>query len=370
MQAAQDQKFMQQALQLAQQGMGFVNPNPMVGAVIVKNQKIIAQGFHAKFGDVHAEAMALACATESVQGATLYVTLEPCSHYGKTPPCAQAIVNFGIAHVVIASLDPNPLVSGKGVQILKDANIKVTVGVCQKEAVALNRVFFKYIQKQLPYVLLKSAITLDGKIATASGDSKWITSEKSRQRVHALRHQFMAVMVGINTVLKDDPQLNCRLAKETRQPIKIIVDSLLQIPFHAKLWASASLEKIIVATTEQSDKDKRKQLQQKGAQVIVTAGSQVDLQQLMQQLAKQGIDSVLLEGGGTLNASALKENIVDEVWTFIAPKIIGGLLSPSMVTGEGVDKLTDAYLLKDLQIESIEQDFLIKGMIRKCLPES
>ncbi len=245
------QKFMLRALDLAKKGRGFVNPNPMVGAVLVKNGKIIGEGYHTAFGKPHAEVEALQNATKNVAGATAYITLEPCSHYGKTPPCAVALIEAKIKTAVIAMLDPNPLVSGRGVQLLEEAGIEVIVGVEEDKAKEFNKVFLKYITSKTPYVLLKTAMTLDGKIATQTGDSRWISSEISREKVHKLRHELMGIMVGINTVLQDNPSLDCRLEGSVRQPVKIIVDSLLRTPLNAKLWENNA--QIIIATTEKND---------------------------------------------------------------------------------------------------------------------
>ncbi len=334
----------------------------MVGAVIVKNDKIIGEGYHKAYGKAHAEVNALQNATENVAGATIYVTLEPCSHYGKTPPCAEALVKAQIKTVVIAMLDPNPLVSGRGVKMLEDAGIEVIVGIEEERAKELNKIFIKYITMQTPYVLLKTAMTLDGKIATQTGDSRWVSGDVSRQKVHQLRHNLMGIMVGINTVLQDNPSLDCRLDKTVRQPIKIIVDSLLRTPFGAKLWENNA--NVIIATSEQSAKELRRKYEEKGAKIIVAGKKRVDLKLLMQKLGKLGIDSILLEGGATLNASALRENIVDEIWTFIAPKIVGGTVAPTSVGGEGITIMNNAYKLENMTAEQSGEDWLLKGKIK------
>lgn len=356
------QSFMRRALLLARKGVGFVQPNPMVGAVIVKGETIISEGYHQRYGGAHAEVEALRKVAESLEDATMYVTLEPCSHYGKTPPCAEAIIRSGIKKVVVAMLDPNPIVSGRGVGLLKDAGVEVLVGICENEARELNKVFVKYITTGIPYVLMKTAMSLDGKIATQIGDSKWISGEISRAKVHRLRHQFMGIMVGINTVLVDNPRLDCRLEQEVQQPIKIIVDSLLRVPTNALLWENGN---IIIATTEQSSPELREKYEEVGVKVLVVGKKQVSLKMLMKELGQLGIDSVLLEGGATLNASALREGIVDEVWTFVAPKIVGGLLSPTSVGGEGIEKMKDAYQLYDVKSMISGEDILIKGKVKK-----
>lgn len=356
------QSFMRKALLLAKRGQGFVHPNPMVGAVIVKNEMIIAEGYHQKYGTSHAEIVALEQVDEALAEATMYVTLEPCSHYGKTPPCAEAIIQSGIKRVFVAMLDPNPLVSGRGIQLLKDAGIEVIVGVCEEEARELNKIFLKYMTTKMPYVLMKTAISLDGKIATQTGDSKWISGETSRNKVHELRHQLMGIMVGINTVLVDNPRLDCRLGEEVCQPTKIIVDSLLRIPTNALLWKNGN---VIIATTRQSSLELRTKYEEAGVKVLVVGENQVCLKTLMKELGKLGIDSVLLEGGATLNASAIKAGIVDEVWTFVAPKIIGGLLAPTSVAGEGVEQMKDACQLHNMTYEVSGEDILIKGKVKK-----
>lgn len=355
---------MQRALQLATKGNGFVNPNPMVGAVIVKDGQIIGEGYHTAHGKPHAEIEALKNAQESVEGATIYVTLEPCSHYGKTPPCAVAIIQAGISEVVIATLDPNPLVSGRGVKMLQQAGIKVVSGVLESEAKELNKIFLKFITAKTPYVLLKTAMTIDGKIATHTGNSRWVSGEQSRRKVHELRHSLMGIMVGINTVLKDNPSLNCRLGEDVsvRQPVKIIIDSLLRTPLNARLWDDGD---VIIATTEQVSEESKSKYEAQGAKIIIAGMKQISLPLLMQKLGELGIDSVLLEGGATLNASALKDNIVDEVWTFIAPKIIGGKTAPTAVGGEGIAFMKDALPLQQLTVESSGDDILLKGFIQK-----
>ncbi len=354
-------KYMCRALDLAKKGEGFVNPNPMVGAVLVKNGKIIGEGYHTAYGKPHAEVEALKNAIESVKGATAYVTLEPCSHYGKTPPCAEALVKAQVKTVVIAMFDPNPLVSGRGVKMLEDAGIEVIVGVEEEKAQELNKIFVKYITTQQPYVLLKTAMTLDGKIATQTGDSRWVSGEISRQKVHQLRHNLMGIMVGINTVLQDNPSLDCRLGGTVCQPVKIIVDSLLRAPLEAKLWENNA--NVIMATTEKTSKELQEQYEKKGAKIIVAGKERVDLKLLMQKLGQLGIDSILLEGGATLNASALQENIVDEVWTFIAPKIVGGVVAPTSVGGEGIPLMNDAYQLENMTAEQSGEDWLLKAKI-------
>ena len=361
-------KFMKRALELAALGAGYTKPNPLVGAVIVKNGKIIGEGYHAVYGSNHAEINAFKSAIEDVSGATMYVTLEPCSHYGKTPPCANAIVEKGIKKVVIGLLDPNPLVSGKGIEILKNNGIEVVTGILAEDGKKLNEIFLKYIKEKLPYGILKTAMTLDGKIASAIGDSKWITNELSRQYVHELRHRVSGIMVGIGTVLADNPELTTRLSnKEGIDPIRIIVDSTAKIPLNSKVLNLSSKAKTIIATTEKADKQSLKYIEDKGADIILTPlkNNRVDLSYLMQQLGQRDIDSVLIEGGSALNFSALEECIVDKVISFIAPKMIGGATAKTPVGGNGISHMKNALQLENIQISRFHEDIMIEAYLRK-----
>ncbi len=363
-----DLRYMKIALQLAEKGIGHVNPNPLVGAVIVKNDKIIAEGYHKAYGDHHAEINAFLNAVENVRGSDMYVTLEPCSHYGKTPPCADAIVEKGIKRVIVALKDPNPLVSGKGIHILRDNGIEVITGVLEEEARKQNEIFLKYITTRLPFCIMKTAMTLDGKIAAYTGDSKWITNEHSRKYVHQLRHRVSAIMTGIGTVMQDDPLLTTRLEeKEGRDPIRVIVDSSARIPLDSKVLTVKSKAETIIAATEAADKNKISALENMGAEVIVTPikNNRVDLLYLMKALGERKIDSVLLEGGSTLNFSALEEGIVDKINAFIAPKLIGGVSAKTPVGGNGKMYIKDAVLLRDMKIQSFDNDFMIEGYIVK-----
>lgn len=363
-----DIQFMKRALELAKKGSGFTNPNPLVGAVIVKDGRIIGEGYHEVYGSHHAEVNAFRNAKEDVNGATMYVTLEPCSHYGKTPPCANVIVERGIKKVVVGLNDPNPLVAGKGIQILRDNGIEVITGVLEEEGKKLNEIFLKYITKGLPFCILKTAMTLDGKIAAYTGDSKWITNETSRRFVHQLRHRVSGIMVGIGTIFADDPLLNTRLEDaEGSDPIRIIVDSSGKIPLDAKVLNIESKANTIIAAAELISRDKIKALEDMGAEVIITPlkNNQVDLVYLMKVLGHRKIDSVLLEGGSELNYSALEEGIVDKVNSFISPKIIGGREAKTPVGGKGKELMKDAILLKDVEIHSFGNDIMIEGYIRK-----
>jgi diaminohydroxyphosphoribosylaminopyrimidine deaminase / 5-amino-6-(5-phosphoribosylamino)uracil reductase len=363
-----DIKYMQRALELAKRGIGYTNPNPLVGAVIVKNGRIIGEGYHEVYGSFHAEVNAFRNAVEDVRGADMYVTLEPCSHYGKTPPCAKAIVEKGIGRVFIGIKDPNPLVAGRGINILQEAGIEVVSGILEEEGRKLNEIFLKYIITKLPFTIMKTAMTLDGKIATHTNASKWITGELSRKHVHELRHRLSGIMVGIGTVLADDPSLTTRL-KEGRgsDPIRIIVDSTAKIPLEAQVLNLQSKAKTIIAVTERANKDKLKAIEEKGAEIIIAASKngRVDLSVLMRELGERKIDSVLLEGGSELNYAALEEGIVDKVNAFIAPKIIGGVNAKTPVGGRGKEDMSEAINLRGIDIHRFGDDIMIEGYIKK-----
>ncbi len=359
---------MYKALELAESGRGHVNPNPMVGAVIVKEGKIIGFGAHEQYGGPHAEINALEHSTEDVAGSTLYVTLEPCSHFGKTPPCVDKIIEKGIKKVIIAMEDPNPLVSGRGIGKLKEKGIEVVSGVLRKESERLNEIFIKYITTGLPFCILKTAMSLDGKIAAYTGDSKWITNELSREYVHQLRHQSSAVMVGIETVLKDDPFLTVRLDKKnTKNPVRVIVDTKGRIPADSKVLNCDETTKTIVATTKLAPDEKIKVIEDKGAIILFTPikNNQVDLSFLIRALGKRKIDSVLIEGGSTLNAGMLKEGLIDKIIAFIAPKIIGGIDAPTPVGGEGFPRIKDCIMLDRMEILRFKEDLMIEAYTGK-----
>ncbi|KOF57269.1 riboflavin biosynthesis protein RibD [Clostridium sp. DMHC 10] len=358
---------MKRALELAARGRGRVNPNPMVGAVIVKDGEIVGEGYHEYFGGNHAEINALNIAGKKAIGADIYVTLEPCSHFGKTPPCALALVKAGIKRVIIAMRDPNPLVSGKGIEILKQNGIEVLNGVLQKEALKLNEVFVKYITTKKPYVIMKTASTLDGKISTVTGQSKWISSGASRKYVHYLRNNIMGIMVGIGTIIADDPLLTTRLEGEVcKSPTAIIVDSKLRIPLNSKILDTLKYRKIIIAVTEKADKVKLKQLKDIGVLIIETPtkNKMVDLNYLMMKLGELNIDSILLEGGSTLNFSCIKEKIVDKVMCFISPILLGGEEAKTTIGGAGIECLSKAIKVSNIKLKNIEQDILVEGYIK------
>jgi diaminohydroxyphosphoribosylaminopyrimidine deaminase/5-amino-6-(5-phosphoribosylamino)uracil reductase len=365
-----DNRFMQMALAQASRGLGRVNPNPLVGAVIVRGNNIIGSGYHELFGGPHAEINAIRNANSSIEGATMYVTLEPCSHYGKTPPCADALIEAKIARVVIAMKDPNPWVSGKGIERLKDNGVEVVVGVLEKEAQELNRIFIRYIQTKLPYVVMKSAMSLDGKIATATGHSQWISCTESRQYVHALRNELMGIMVGVNTVIADDPELTTRMdGVKGRSPIRIVVDSKGRIPLSAKMLIDGSLNPVIIATTSGFPEEKRLSLEQSGHKVLAMPEryGHVDLQKLMHELGELGIDSILLEGGGTLNESALKNGIVDEIQFIIAPLLLGGRDAISPVEGAGFNTVDEGIRLDQLTTRRMGKDILVTARVIKTI---
>lgn len=360
-----DSEYMKLALDLSKKAMGKTSPNPMVGAVIVKDNRIIGQGYHTQCGKLHAEREAFASLKEPANGATLYVTLEPCCHYGKTPPCTEAIIEHKIKRVVVAVLDPNPLVAGKGIQILKDAGIEVTVGVLEEEALQLNHVFFHYITKKVPYVVMKYAMSADGKIATHTGASKWITSEEARQHVHSLRNQYKAIMVGIGTVLADDPMLTCRVAGGT-DPVRIVCDTDCRIPLESNLIKTASQVTTYIAYHTCSD-EKKQEIEKTGAHMIQIplANNHLDLKTLLIKLGELGIDSVLVEGGGTLNESLLNTHMVNALKVYLAPKILGGHDSKTPVEGLGVDTPDDAYTFTLTNTVPLGTDILLEYIAKE-----
>lgn len=359
-----DYKYMSLALKLAEKAKGYTSPNPMVGAVIVKDGKIIGEGYHQRCGEAHAEVNAFNNATEDVTGATMYVTLEPCSHTGKTPPCADKIIEKKLSRVVIGATDPNPLVSGRGIEKIRNAGITVEYGLLAEESKQLNEVFMKYIVTKRPFVVYKSATTIDGKIATIEGESQWITNEASRNKVHMLRHYLKGIMVGINTVLTDNPMLNCRI-EGCNSPVRIVVDSSLRIPVECNLVQTANKYKTIVATLQSENSMKANMLRQFGVEVISTReyNGRVDLDHLMDILGSMGIDSILLEGGGTLAYSAFKQNIVDKVVYYIAPKIFGGNSAKTSVQGDGFGKISQCVKLYNTSVELIEDDVCITAYV-------
>lgn len=366
-----EQEYMKLAITLAQKGLGFTNPNPLVGAVIVKGGRIIGSGYHQMCGGLHAERNALAACCEDPKGAAIYVTLEPCCHYGRTPPCTEAIIENGLSKVFIGSRDPNPLVSGKGVRILEEAGIEVVTDFMREECDQLNPVFFHYITQKTPYVVMKYAMTMDGKIATHTGASKWITGEKTREKVHQDRHRYTAIMTGSGTVIKDDPLLTCRIAGG-RNPIRIICDSRLTVPIDAQVVTTAKEIPTILATAC-SQEDKLRPYLESGCKILRVHAAEdghISLPHLMKLLAEEGIDSILLEGGAALNWSALKAGIVNKVQAYIAPKIFGGVMAKSPVAGPGADAPDQAFTLTNQKIITIDGDILIESEVKPCSQES
>lgn len=357
---------MKQALRLAKKVKGQTYPNPLVGAVIVKNEKVISSGYHKKAGSHHAEVVALRKAKNKAQGARLYVTLEPCSIFGKTPPCVDEIIESGIREVVIAEKDPNPLNRSRGIKKLRENGIKVTLGVLAKEAHELNKDFSKFITKNMSYVTLKVAQSLDGKIATAIGDSKWISSLASRKYAHKLRAESSAILIGIKTLIKDNPRLNNRYYKQAaREPKKIIVDSRLRIPENSRILSSNLKNNLIVATTKYALRVKIKRLKDKGVDVLTvkSKNKKVDLKNLLYKLAEKDIVSILVEGGSEIITSFLKEKLADKIIIFIAPKIIGGKDAPTFFEGKGIRRLKDSLLVKDVKYKKLGSDLVVEGYI-------
>ena len=352
--------YMRIALEEAVRGMGWTNPNPMVGAVIVKDGRIIGKGYHHRCGELHAERNAIADCREDMKGAAIYVTLEPCCHYGKTPPCTEAIIEQGITTVVIGSDDPNPLVAGKGIESLRAHGITVITGVLKEECDALNQIFFHYIRTGRPYVVMKYAMTADGKIATHTGASRWITGEQARFHVQQSRHRYAGIMVGVGTVLSDDPMLNCRFP-EGNSPVRIICDTALRTPPSARVVRTAKEIPTILATACEEE-EQQKAYREQGCEILWVSkcGNHIDLRELMLKLGERGIDSVLLEGGASLNYSALQAGIVQKVQAYVAPKLFGGVEAKTPVGGIGVDTPDQAFPLKNGQIQVIDGDLLIE----------
>jgi diaminohydroxyphosphoribosylaminopyrimidine deaminase/5-amino-6-(5-phosphoribosylamino)uracil reductase len=362
-----DTLYMRRALELAARARGRTSPNPMVGAVLVKDGVVVGEGFHAFAGSDHAEVIALHAAESAAAGATLYVSLEPCCHHGRTPPCADQIVQAKVARVVAACVDPNPAVNGKGIETLRAAGIAVDVGLLAEEAARLNEAFFTFIRLGRPFVILKAAASLDGKIATRTGDSRWITGETARQHVHQIRNEVDAVLVGIGTILRDDPLLTTRLGSpDQRDPARVIVDNLARLPLRAKVINRASTATTILAVSAMAPRARLEALEREGVQILVVPGSprRVSLRNLMEALGKMDLLSVLIEGGAEINGSALQEGIVDKLLLFLAPLLIGGNATPTAVGGDGIETLSQATRVRNLRIERFGEDILIEGYLR------
>jgi len=356
--------YMRRAMELALKAKGKTSPNPMVGAIVVKNAKIIGEGFHQQAGLAHAEIVALDEAGKKAKGATLYVTLEPCAHFGRTPPCVDRIIKSGIKEVIVGMVDPNPINNGKGINVLRQNRIKVETGFLAEELRKINESFIKYISKRMPFVTVKVAQSLDGKIATRTGDSKWITSDKSRAYAHKIRTQFDAVMVGVNTVLKDNPRLDAWFSR--RHPVKIIVDSQLSIPQNANLFSGKSQVIIVTLPVRPGQETENRKLLAAKAKILEVRekDGQINLKDMMKKLAQLEITNILVEGGGMLIGSLFDDGLVDKILFFISPKIIGGKESTSSVMGKGVERVEKALRLKETKLRRFGEDVLVVAYVR------
>lgn len=356
------QDYMRLALDIARKGMGHTSPNPMVGCIVVKNHRIIAEGYHERYGGFHAERNALTRCTEDLTGAEMYVTLEPCCHYGNTPPCTEIIIERGIRKVYVGCMDANPQVAGKGVQILREHGIAVETGILEEECLALNEIFFHYITTKMPYVAMKYAMTMDGKIASHSGDSKWVTGEEARRHVHELRRQYSAIMVGIGTVLADDSMLNCRI-EEGVDPVRIVCDSNLRIPLDSRIVKTAKDIPTMICYVR-GQEEKLDALRAAGVEVIrAGSGDKVDIHVVMKELASRSIDSVLVEGGGIFHGTVLKSGLVKKIYCYMAPKLIGGRNAKSPVEGSGFSLMREALDVSDIEIAKLGKDICISGHV-------
>lgn len=356
------ENIMDYALRLARRAVNRTLPNPMVGSVVVKNGKIVGKGYHRRAGEPHAEVYAIESAGRKAKGATLFVTLEPCAHLGRTPPCTDLIIKSGIKKVIVSMIDPNPLVAGKGVKILRSHGIDVEVGVLESEARKLNEVYIKNITQKMPYVIYKSAVTLDGRTATKTGDSMWISSEKSRKMVHRLRSEVEAVMVGSETIIKDNPSLTTHGITEYT-PLRIIVDSSLRIPLTSRVLNDSFIEKTIIATTNNAPRQKMQDIESRGVKVLVlkTKKGKVDLHALMRKLYELNIYRLLVEGGATLGGALLKEKLIDKIIFFIAPKLIGN--GKGVFDGFGAKRIKYAMEVRDVIMRKIDGDIMIEGKL-------
>lgn len=362
-----DHDYMKLALQLAASAKGNTNPNPLVGAVIVKDGVIVGTGLHRKAGEPHAEVHAVQMAGEHAKGATIYVTLEPCSHYGKTPPCAKLVKESGVSRVVVATEDPNPEVAGRGIQLLRDAGIEVEVGVLQQEAQKLNERFIHNMLTERPFVVTKFAMTLDGKIATYNGQSQWITAEEARADVHELRHEVDGILVGVQTVLNDNPKLTTRLENKTgRNPVRVVLDSTLKTPLHSHITDTSEARTIIV-TAESASEEKIQSFEKQGVEVIRVpiAETGLSIEATLKALYKNGITHLLVEGGGNVNASFLRSGFIDQYIVYVAPKVLGGENSITPFTGADVESIDLASQLEFDEVTQIGQDLRIIAYPKK-----
>ncbi|MBN8200083.1 MULTISPECIES: bifunctional diaminohydroxyphosphoribosylaminopyrimidine deaminase/5-amino-6-(5-phosphoribosylamino)uracil reductase RibD [Bacillaceae] len=352
------QEYMKLAISLAAAAKGQTSPNPQVGAVVVKNGEILGMGAHLKAGTPHAEVHAIAAAGDKAKGADIYVTLEPCSHFGRTPPCADLIINSGINRVFIASEDPNPLVSGKGIERMQDAGIEVVTGILREEADALNEPFFHFIKTKTPYVTIKAASSFDGKTAAKTGDSKWITSPESRQDVHRLRHEHDAILTGINTIIHDNPLLTARLPQGGKNPIRVILDTNLRIPADAKVIRDQSV-KTIIFTGREIDRSKAEEIKKYGAEIFSFPANEVPIKEVLKNLGERNIMTLFVEGGSEVHASLIKSGFFQQIILYMAPKIIGGSEAIPFIGGDGADYVKDAPVLEFTEIERIGGDLRI-----------
>lgn len=359
---------MQLALDLARRGRGFTSPNPMVGAVVVNNGKIVGRGYHPRTGEPHAEVFAIDDAGDKARGATIYVTLEPCNHTGRTPPCVQKIIAAGINRAVVAMEDPNPDVTGGGLTALRNAGLTVVIGVLEGEARRLNEVFVKYITTKLPFVLVKCAATLDGQLSTRTGDSKWVTGPAAREYVHQLRHEYDSILVGAETVRKDNPSLTARLEdRKTRDPIRIVLDTNLSVSRNAALFQQNNSAKTIVIAADTSSPEVRNNIESLGATVITLPpeNGRISLNQLMKVLGNRGITSILIEGGGQVIHAAFQAGIVDKINFFYAPKIMIGNDGTSICSGTGPDLMQNAVKVNNIRVQCFGEDILMEGYPEK-----
>jgi diaminohydroxyphosphoribosylaminopyrimidine deaminase/5-amino-6-(5-phosphoribosylamino)uracil reductase len=358
-----DEKWMRRGLRLAQKGRGRTSPNPMVGAVLVKEGRVVGEGYHTKAGEAHAEIVALRQAGDRARGATLYLNLEPCTHFGKTPPCVPQVIEVGVKRVVLGMEDPNPLVKGKGIERMRKAGIEIEIGILEEECRRLNEAFCKYILKKEPFVVLKVAATLDGKMATRHGDSKWISGKASRRFVHRLRDQVDGVLVGIGTVLKDDPQLTARI-KGGRNPYRIVLDSHLRIPEDAKVFGD-SPSKAIIATSGLAPKDKIEKLEKRGVRILILDSHEgkINLKSCLSKLGEIEMTSLLVEGGSQVNGSFLDEGLIDKLLLFLSPKLLGDHQAIGIFTGRGVTRLEEAFAIKKIETRKMGEDLLLEGYL-------
>jgi diaminohydroxyphosphoribosylaminopyrimidine deaminase/5-amino-6-(5-phosphoribosylamino)uracil reductase len=359
-----DEKYMERALELARRGAGTASPNPMVGAVVVRGGDVVGEGFHARPGDPHAEVLALRAAGNKAAGADLYVNLEPCCHHGRTPPCTEAIRESGIARVFAAIEDPNPLVAGKGGALLRDHGIPVSYGFAAAAALRLNEAYLKHSRTGLPFVFIKSAVTLDGKIATRTGDSRWITGESERALVHEMRNAADAILTGIGTVLADDPRLTARIPRgRGRDPRRVVVDPMLRIPMTARVLVDTGTGDTIIVASSLASRKRADELEALGARVLFMGRGRVKLPELMALLGEEGITSLMIEAGAEISASALDAGIVDKIVYFVAPKIVGGRDAPGAVGGDGAVLLKDAIVLRNVTYTQVGDSMMVVGYI-------